>query len=114
MLSLAHSSRSCDTLTHLNLLVPEGEEEALAVLCAEPVDAPGVNGPGQVVVHILLGVPLVLVPPRPDTQPKRTMSQGKLKGTVSQDFLLQGFFHESSSPKPLKLTLGSVRVFSTI
>ncbi len=92
MLPLAHSSRSRDTLTHLNLLVPEGEEEALAVFCAEPVDAPGVNGPGQVVVHILLRVPLVLVPPWPDTQPKRTMSQGKLKGTVSQDFLLQGFF----------------------
>ena len=100
MLSLAHSSRSRDTLTHLNLLVPEGEEEALAVLCAEPVDAPGVNGPGQVVVHILLRVPLVLVPPRPDTQPKRTMSQGKLKGTVSQEFFASGFFMNHLSPSP--------------
>jgi hypothetical protein len=34
------------------------------------------------------------------------------KGTVSQDFLLQVFFHESSSPKPLKVTLGSFQIFS--
>jgi hypothetical protein len=29
---------------------------------------------------------------------------------VSRDFLLQ-FFYESSSPKPLKITLGSFRIF---
>ncbi len=36
------------------------------------------------------------------------------KGTVSRDFLLQVFFmnHESSSPKPPKITLGSFRIFS--
>jgi hypothetical protein len=32
------------------------------------------------------------------------------KGTVSRDFLLQVFFHESSSPKPLKVTLGSLQL----
>jgi hypothetical protein len=34
-----------------------------------------------------------------------------LKGTVSQDFRF-GFFHQSSSPKPLKITLESFRTFS--
>ncbi len=34
-----------------------------------------------------------------------------LKETVSRDFLLQVFFHESCSPKPLKLTLGSIQIF---
>jgi hypothetical protein len=29
---------------------------------------------------------------------------------MSQDFLLQ-LFHESSSPKPLKITLGSFQIF---
>ncbi len=33
------------------------------------------------------------------------------KGTVSRDFFASGFFHESSSPKPLKITLGSFRIF---
>ncbi len=37
-----------------------------------------------------------------------------LKGTVSRDFLLQVFFHESPSPKPLKITLGSFQIFSKI
>jgi hypothetical protein len=36
-----------------------------------------------------------------------------LKGPVSRDFAL-GFFHESPSPKPLKITLGSFRIFSKI
>jgi hypothetical protein len=31
---------------------------------------------------------------------------------VSRDFLLQVFFHESSSPKPLKITLVSFKIFS--
>jgi hypothetical protein len=35
-------------------------------------------------------------------------------GTVSRDFLLQIFFHEPSFPKPLKITLGSFRIFSII
>jgi hypothetical protein len=34
-----------------------------------------------------------------------------LKGTVSRDFLFQVFFHESSSLKPLKITLGSFQFF---
>ncbi len=37
-----------------------------------------------------------------------------LKGTVSRDFLLQVFFHESPSPKPLKIKVGSFRIFSKI
>ncbi len=36
-----------------------------------------------------------------------------LKGTVSRDFLLQ-VFHESPSPKPLKMTVGSFRTFLKI
>jgi hypothetical protein len=35
------------------------------------------------------------------------------KGTVSRDFLLW-FFYESSSPKPLKITLGSFQIFRKI
>ncbi len=30
---------------------------------------------------------------------------------MSLDFLLQVFFHESPSPKPLKITLGTFRIF---
>jgi hypothetical protein len=30
---------------------------------------------------------------------------------VSHVFLLQFFFHETSSPKPLKITLGSFQIF---
>jgi hypothetical protein len=37
----------------------------------------------------------------------------RIKGTVSQIFLLH-FFHGSSSPKPLKITLGPFQVFSKI
>ncbi len=37
----------------------------------------------------------------------------KLKGTVSRDFCFK-FFHESPSPKPLIITLGSFRFFSKI
>jgi hypothetical protein len=40
--------------------------------------------------------------------------QKLLKRTVSRDFLLQVFFHESPSPKPLIITLGSFRNFSKI
>jgi hypothetical protein len=37
----------------------------------------------------------------------------KVKGTVSRDFLLQVYFHESSSPnpKPPKISLGSFQIF---
>ncbi len=34
-----------------------------------------------------------------------------LKGTVSRDFLLKFFFHESPSPKPLIITLGIISNF---
>ncbi len=37
-----------------------------------------------------------------------------IKGTVSRDFLLLGFFHESVSPKPLSIPLGPFRIFSKI
>ena len=70
------------TTCYLNFLVSEGEEESLAVLGTKTIDAPGVDGPGQVVVDILLRVPLVLVPPRPDAQPEHN----RVKGTVSRDF----------------------------
>jgi hypothetical protein len=33
---------------------------------------------------------------------------------VSRDFLLQVFFHESPSPQPLIITLGSFQIFSKI
>jgi hypothetical protein len=33
---------------------------------------------------------------------------------VSRDFLRQGFFHESPSPKPLKITLKPFQIFSKI
>ncbi len=38
----------------------------------------------------------------------------RLKGTVSRDFRLLVFFHESVSPKPLSILLGSNRIFSKI
>ncbi len=37
-----------------------------------------------------------------------------IKGTVSQDFLLLVFFHESVSPQPRSIPLGSFRFFSKI
>ncbi len=45
---------------------------------------------------------------------KPLASRHWLEGTVSRDFFLQGFFHESSSPKPLKITLGSLWISSNI
>jgi hypothetical protein len=36
------------------------------------------------------------------------------KGTVSERFFASGFFHESPSPKPLIITLGSFRKFAEI
>ncbi len=40
-----------------------------------------------------------------------TIVPRSLKGTVSRDVLLQVFFHESPSPKPLKIILGSFKFF---
>jgi hypothetical protein len=37
-----------------------------------------------------------------------------LKGTVSRDFLLLVFFHESVSPRPQSIPLGPFRIFSKI
>ncbi len=37
-----------------------------------------------------------------------------INGRESRDFLLQVFFHESSPPKPPKITLGPFRIFSKI
>jgi hypothetical protein len=45
--------------------------------------------------------------------PARWRGDDSVKGTVSQDFLLQ-VFYESSSPKPLKITLGSLQILSKI
>jgi hypothetical protein len=36
-----------------------------------------------------------------------------VKGTVSQDCLLQGFY-ETSSPKPMKITLESFQIFENL
>ncbi len=46
--------------------------------------------------------------------PSIYLSTPLFSGTVSRDFLLQVFFHESPSPKPLIITLGSFRIFSKI
>jgi hypothetical protein len=40
------------------------------VVGPQPVDAARVDGPAQVVVHLLLRVPLLLVPARTDAQPE--------------------------------------------
>ncbi len=37
-----------------------------------------------------------------------------IKGTMSRDFRLMVFFHESVSPKPLSIPLGPFRIFSKI
>jgi hypothetical protein len=37
----------------------------------------------------------------------------RLKGQC-HEIVASGFFHESSSPRPLKITLGSFRIFSKI
>ena len=60
-------------LPHLSLHVgvPEGEEEPLAVVGPQAVDAPGVDGPAQVVVDLLLRVPLFLVPAWADSEPEK-------------------------------------------
>ena len=55
----------------LHVGVPEGEEEPLAVVGPQAVDAPGVDGPAQVVVDLLLRVPLFLVPAWADSEPEK-------------------------------------------
>ena len=52
---------------YLNFFVSEGKEESLAMFGSQSVNAAGVDGPGQVVVHLLLGV-LLVVHARPDAQ----------------------------------------------
>jgi len=59
------------TYLSLNSGVPECEEEPLAVVSPQPVNAPGVNGSAEVVVHLLLRVPLLLVPAGPNAQPEK-------------------------------------------
>jgi hypothetical protein len=44
------------------------------------------------------------------TKRKSLSTSHFLKGTMSRDFFLQVFFHESSSPKPLKIALGSFEI----
>jgi hypothetical protein len=44
----------------------------------------------------------------------RTPISHEFKGTVSLDFLLLVFFHESVSPKALSIPLGPFRIFSKI
>ena len=60
-------------LPHLSLHigVPEGEEEPLAVVGPQAVDASGVDGPAQVVVDLLLRVPLFLVPAWADPESEK-------------------------------------------
>jgi hypothetical protein len=42
------------------------------------------------------------------------LAQSWFKGTVSRDFLLLVFFHESVSPQPQSIPLGPFRIFSKI
>ena len=51
-----------------HVCVSECEEEPFAVVGPQPVDAAGVDGAAEVVVHFLLRVPLLLVSARPDSQ----------------------------------------------
>ena len=45
---------------------------------------------------------------------KRVFSpNGPFKGTVSRDFLLLFFLHESVSPRPQSIPLGPFRIFSS-
>ena len=44
----------------------------------------------------------------------RTPISHEFKGTVSLDFLLLVFFHESVSPKALSIPLGPFQIFSKI
>ncbi len=48
------------------------------------------------------------------TFPVSCLASISLKGRCNKIFLLQVFFHESSSPKPLKITLGLFQNFSKI
>ncbi len=51
------------------------------------------------------------IPASPDT----VESEGRqIKGTVSRDYLLLVFFHESVSPQPQSILLGPFRIFSKI
>jgi hypothetical protein len=53
--------------------------------------------------------------PRRSSLPTQLVSRDQPKGTVSRGFFCFRFFcHKSSSPKPLKITLGSIRFFSKI
>jgi len=47
-------------------------------------------------------------------QKMQSCTQFLLNGTVSRDFFASGFFHESSFPKPMKIAIGSFRIFSKI
>ena len=53
-----------------NCGISEGEEEPLAVVRPEAVDAPGIYGPAQVVIHLFFCVPILLIPARTNTQPE--------------------------------------------
>ena len=48
--------------THLNFFVSEGKKELLAVLGPESVNASGIDGACQVVIHFLLSVFIVIRP----------------------------------------------------
>ena len=54
---------------YLYLAVPEREEEALAVLGAQSINAARVDGARQVVINLLLRILLVLLPTRSDPKP---------------------------------------------
>ncbi len=56
------------------------------MLGTKSVDAAGVDGSGQVVVHVLLRVPLVLVTARPDTQPVTAAASGDVGDDIYRIF----------------------------
>ncbi len=51
---------------------------------------------------------------KPPAQFSELINNYLFYGTVSRDFLIQVFFHESPSPKPLIIALGSFQIFLKI
>jgi hypothetical protein len=52
--------------------------------------------------------------PKKDLGRWQIIRYAPFKGTVSQDFLLLVFFHQSVSPQPQSIHLGPFRIFSKI
>ena len=61
---------------YLNFFDSERKKKSIAMLAPEPVDTPGVNGPGQVIIHLLLRVSLLLLSARTNTKPEQKAWKG--------------------------------------